>query len=135
MAETLNRLGTRVAWLVHGSDGTDEISIAGPTTVVALQEGTIREFEITPEQAGLSRHPFDSIAGGTPEENAAAFARLLDGESGAYRDAVLLNAAAALVIAGKTDTLQSGMILAAEAIDTGKARAALTTLAKITQDC
>ncbi|MEM9765315.1 MAG: anthranilate phosphoribosyltransferase, partial [Pseudomonadota bacterium] len=105
MAETLQTLGSEAAWLVHGQDGTDEISIAGPTKVVALESGAIREFEMSPEDAGLPSHPFEAILGGTPEENGEALQRLLEGETGAYRDAVLLNAAAALVVAGRTGDL------------------------------
>jgi anthranilate phosphoribosyltransferase len=97
MAETLLALGSEKAWLVHGGDGTDEISIALPTKVAALEAGQIREFDLHPEDAGLPAHPFAAILGGTPAENAVAFRALLDGAPGAYRDAVLLNAAAALV--------------------------------------
>ncbi|MEM9198628.1 MAG: anthranilate phosphoribosyltransferase [Pseudomonadota bacterium] len=128
MAETLLALGSTRAWLVHGDDGTDEISIAGPTQIAALENGAVREFEITPEAAGLERHPFEAILGGTPEENAAALKRLLEGAPGAYRDAVLLNAAAALVIAERAADLPAGVALAAESIDSGAAAAKLDAL-------
>jgi anthranilate phosphoribosyltransferase len=105
MAETLAALGSDRAWLVHGADGTDEVSIAGETFVVELDDGAIREFSVHPESAGLPVHPFAAIAGGTPAENAAALRDLLDGAASAYRDAVLLNAAAALVVAGKVSDL------------------------------
>ncbi|MCB2132041.1 MAG: anthranilate phosphoribosyltransferase, partial [Rhodobacteraceae bacterium] len=95
MAETLAALGSDRAWLVHGGDGTDELSIAGISWVAALEDGAVREFELHPEDAGLPVHPFEAIMGGTPEDNAAAFRALLGGQKGAYRDAVLLNAAAA----------------------------------------
>jgi len=131
MAETLQALGSDRAWLVHGSDGTDEISIAGVTWVAGLDGGTVTEFEIHPEDAGLPVHPFEAVIGGTPGENAAAFRALLDGQQGAYRDAVVLNAAAALVIAGKAGGLPEGAALAREAIDSGAAKAALTRLAAI----
>ena len=134
MAETLKDLGCEAAWLVHGSDGTDEISISGPTSAAILKDGAIRSAEIHPEQAGLPVHPFRDILGGTPEENATAFKALLDGASGAYRDAVLLNAAAALVIAEKATDLKEGAALAAESIDSGKARAKVEGLARITSD-
>jgi anthranilate phosphoribosyltransferase len=132
MAETLQQLGTEKAWLVHGSDGTDEITICGPTAVAALEDGKIRSREIHPEDAGLPVHSFRDILGGTPEENAAAMIALLDGAEGAYRDAVLLNAAAALVVADKTDNLKDGAALARESIDSGKAKRAVETLARIT---
>ena len=132
MAETLQALGSEAAWLVHGSDGTDEVSICGPTQVVALADGGIEEREIHPEQAGLPVHPFDAILGGTPEANAAAFRALLGGAHGAYRDAVLLNAAAALVVAGRTASLSEGVAMARESIDSGAARAKIEALARAT---
>jgi anthranilate phosphoribosyltransferase len=133
MAETLAALGSERAWLVHGGDGTDELSIAGPSRVAALEDGRIEEFEVTPEDAGLPRHPFEAILGGTPEQNAEAFRDLLDGAEGAYRDAVLLNAAAALLIAGKANSLPEGVEMARESIDSGTARAKVEALAKLTQ--
>ncbi|SNR45463.1 anthranilate phosphoribosyltransferase [Paracoccus sediminis] len=132
MAEVLRDLGSDAAWLVHGADGTDEISIAGETRVAALKDGAISEFVVVPEDAGLSRHPFESIIGGEPHENAAAFRALLGGDPGAYRDAVLLNAAAALLIAGKAGDLHEGAAMAAESIDSGAAKARLDRLAHIT---
>ncbi|MEM7721883.1 MAG: anthranilate phosphoribosyltransferase [Pseudomonadota bacterium] len=132
MAETLQELGSEAAWLVHGSDGTDEISISGPTSVAALKENKITGFEVHPEDAGLPVHPFKDILGGTPAENATAFRALLDGAPGAYRDAVLLNAAAALVVADKATDLHQGVAMAAESIDAGKAKAAVEGLARIT---
>lgn len=135
MAETLSRLGTRRAWLVHGGDGTDEISIAGPTHAVILgPDGEIAEQEIHPEQAGLPVHPFEAILGGKPEANAAALGALLDGASGAYRDAVCLNAAAALVVAGRAANLTEGRDLAAESIDSGAAKAKVAALAATTSE-
>ena len=101
MAEVLGELGAEAAWVVHGADGTDELSIAGASWVAALRDGAVHDFELHPEEAGLPVHPFEAILGGTPAENAQAFRALLDGARGAYRDAVLLNAAAALVIAGR----------------------------------
>lgn len=132
MAEVLAELGSTAAWLVHGADGTDEISIAGPTSVVQLKGGEITEFEVAPEDAGLRRHPFSAIIGGEPARNAAAFRALLAGEPGAYRDAVLLNAAAALMLADRVKTLEEGVELARESIDSGKAAARLAALAEIT---
>lgn len=133
MAETLAALGSERAWLVHGADGTDEISIAGATFVAALEDGKVHEFELHPEEVGLPVHPFEAIIGGTPEENAVAFRALLAGRSGAYRDAVLLNAAAALVVAGKASDLRDGVARAAESIDSGAAKAKVEALARATQ--
>ena len=132
MAETLQQLGAEKAWLVHGSDGTDEITICGPTAVAALEDGKISSREIHPEDAGLPVHNFRDILGGTPEENATAIIALLDGAEGAYRDAVLLNTAAALMVADKADNLKDGVALARESIDSGKAKQAVETLARIT---
>ncbi|MBI1416718.1 MAG: anthranilate phosphoribosyltransferase [Limimaricola sp.] len=133
MALTLKALGSEAAWLVHGADGTDEISISGLTHVAALAEGRVTLQEVHPEDAGLPVHPFEAILGGTPEENGAAFRALLEGVAGAYRDAVLMNAAAALVVAGKAESLTDGVALARESIDSGKARKAVETLARVTQ--
>jgi anthranilate phosphoribosyltransferase len=132
MAEVLGALGSEAAWLVHGSDGTDELSIAGSSAVAALKGGRIEEFEITPADAGLPTHPFEAILGGTPEENGVAFRALLNGEGGAYRDAVLLNAAAALLVAGAVEALPEGVQKAAQSIDSGAALKAVETLARIT---
>ena len=132
MAEVLAALGSHSAWLVHGADGTDEISIAGPTSVVQLKHGAISEFEVIPEDAGLRRHPFSAIIGGEPAANAAAFRALLAGEAGAYRDAVLLNAAAALMLADRVKTLPEGVEMAAKSIDSGAAAARLAALAEVT---
>jgi anthranilate phosphoribosyltransferase len=133
MAETLLALGSQKAWLVHGGDGTDELSIAGRSRVAALSDGAITDFEVHPEQAGLPVHPFEAIIGGTPAENAAAFRALLDGAAGAYRDAVLLNSAAALIVADKVATLAEGVALARESIDSGAAKAKIAAVAGITQ--
>jgi anthranilate phosphoribosyltransferase len=133
MAETLALLGTERAWLVHGGDGTDELSIAAPSKVAALDAGQITEFTVTPEEAGLPRHPFAAILGGTPADNAAAFRALLDGTESAYRDAVLLNAAAALIVAGRAATLPEGVTLARASIDSGAAKAKVAALARATK--
>ena len=134
MAETLGQLGSDRAWLVHGSDGTDELTITGISWVAALEaDGTIRETELHPEDAGLPVHPFEAILGGTPEENGAAFRALLEGAAGAYRDAVLLNAAAALCISDKANDLRQGVEMARESIDSRAALAKVEALAKATQ--
>lgn len=132
MAEVLRDLGSDGAWLVHGGDGTDELSIAEDSRVVALKNGRITEFTVRPEDAGLRRHPFADIVGGEPAQNAAAFRALLDGQPGAYRDAVLLNAAAALVVAERAETLTDGVALARQALDSGAARDRLAALAQVT---
>jgi len=134
MAETLQALGSEKAWLVHGSDGTDELSIAGVSWVAALDGDTITEFEITPADAGLPEHPFEAILGGSPAQNGVAFRALLDGTPGAYRDAVLLNAAAALVVADKATNLQEGVEMARESIDSGAAKRAIEALARVTSE-
>ncbi|MCJ7873621.1 anthranilate phosphoribosyltransferase [Phaeobacter sp. J2-8] len=133
MAETLAELGSERAWLVHGSDGTDELAISGVSWVAALEDGTVTDREIHPEDAGLPVHPFEDILGGSPEDNGRAFAALLDGTPSAYRDAVLLNSAAALVVAGKVNDLKTGAALAAQSIDSGAAKARITALAMATQ--
>ena len=134
MAETLRELGSIKAWLVHGEDGTDEISIAAPTRVAALENNEIREFTLYPEDAGLPYHPFDRLLGGTPSENAESFRALMDGQEGAYRDAVLLNAAAALVVADKAADLKKGVELARKSIDSGAAREKLALVARLTHE-
>ncbi len=135
MAETLGQLGSERAWLVHGSDGTDELTITGISWVCALEtDGSIREVELHPEDFGLPVHPFEDILGGTPEENGAAFRALLDGAPGAYRDAVLLNAAAALVVADAADDLKTGVAMATESIDSGAALTKINALATLTSE-
>jgi len=133
MAQTLQMLGSERAWLVHGGDGTDELSIAAPSTVASLElDGSIREFTVSPEDAGLPIHPFEAIVGGTPAHNAAELRHLLAGRKGAYRDAVLLNAAAAIMIAGRAQDLREGAAIAATAIDSGKALHTLNRLVALT---
>ncbi len=134
MAETLKELGAEKAWLVHGNDGMDELSITGASSVAALEDGEIKGLEVHPEDAGLPVHRLRDILGGTPEENADALRALLDGEAGAYRDAVLLNAAAALVVADRASSLKEGVEIATESIDSHRAKAAVTMLAKVTSE-
>ncbi|WP_342075913.1 anthranilate phosphoribosyltransferase [Yoonia sp. SS1-5] len=133
MAETLLALGSERAWLVHGSDGTDELTITGKSWVAALENGTVADREIHPEDANLPVHDFAAIVGGAPEENAKALTALLEGQKNAYRDAVLLNAAAALVVAEAAQDLPQGVEIAIDSIDSGKAKAAVMALAKVTQ--
>ncbi|MCA0871282.1 anthranilate phosphoribosyltransferase [Seohaeicola saemankumensis] len=134
MADTLLQLGSDRAWLVHGSDGTDELTITGISWVAAVEDGTVKEVELHPEDAGLPVHPFEEILGGSPEENGAAFRALLDGEASAYRDAVLLNAAAALVVAEAATDLRDGVARARASIDSGAAKGKVAALARITQE-
>jgi anthranilate phosphoribosyltransferase len=128
VAEALRDLGTTSAWVVHGTDGLDELSIAAPTKVAALRDGAIRFFEVTPEDAGLPRSPISAIKGGDARENAAAIGSLLHGAEGPFRDIVLLNAAAALIVAGRADDLETGVALAAKYVDNGDAAATLERL-------
>jgi anthranilate phosphoribosyltransferase len=119
------------AWVVHGSDGLDEITVTGPSYVAEIANGNLRSFEITPEDAGLSRHDPNDLLGGEPEYNALAIHALFDGAPGAYRDIVLLNAAASLIVADVVSDLRSGAAMAAEMIDSGKARETLERLVAI----
>lgn len=133
MAETLKTLGSERAWLVHGSDGTDELTITGPSKIVALHHGVLHEETVHPEDAGLPLYAFSEIEGGTPASNGARLRAVLSGEeSGAYRDAVLLNAAAALLIADQVESLKEGVQMAADSLDSGKALSKLEGLAKVT---
>jgi anthranilate phosphoribosyltransferase len=125
VAEALQRLGSVSAWVVHGSDGLDELTITGPSEVAMLTAGVIERRTVTPEDAGLPRAALSDIQGGDPAYNAMALTRLLDAEIGAYRNIVLLNAAAALIVAGKAADLKAGVALAAAAVDSGRARALL----------
>lgn len=131
MAETLQQLGTTRAWLVHGQ-GLDELTVAGESHVAELRDGAVREFTVVPEDAGLPCSPVSAIQGGDAPTNAAALRALLDGERSAYRDTVVLNAAAGLIVAGKTDGLRDGAAHAARSIDGGHARAALDKLRRAT---
>jgi anthranilate phosphoribosyltransferase len=133
MAETLGRLGSTTAWLVHGQ-GLDELTVAGENQVVAWQDGTLTAFIVTPEDAGLARAPLSAIQGGDPVRNAAALLALLQGVPGPYRDTVLLNAAGALIVAGRAGDLREGVGTAADAIDSGAAMMALETLRRETAD-
>jgi anthranilate phosphoribosyltransferase len=131
LAEVLGHLGGERAWVVHGG-GMDEMTLSGPTTVAELRDGEVREFSVTPEDAGLPRAPQEALRGGEPEANARALRDLLDGKAGPYRDVVLLNAAAAFVVGAKAETLREGAALAAAVIDDGRARAALDGLVAAT---
>lgn len=133
LAHVLKKLGSERAWVVHGSDGMDELTTTGPSTVAELRKGQVSAFEVTPEDAGLERAKPEDLVGGTPEENATAMTTLLDGAEGAYRDIVLLNTAAALIVCNKAESLKEGAEMAALAIDDGGAKAVLANLVATTQ--
>jgi anthranilate phosphoribosyltransferase len=138
MLEVLRTLGTEKAWLVHGMDGTDEISIAGPTHVAALANGTITQFTIKPEDAGLPEHPFGHILGGQPDENTVKMRALLAGDRTghlqAFHDAVCLNAAAALLIADRVGSLSDGVVQARDALAAGRPRATLEKVIALSRE-
>ena len=134
MAEVLGKLGARKAWVVHGSDVLDELTTTGPTYVAALEDGKVTEFEVSPADAGLPVAEPADLKGGDAEQNATAMKAMLAGEPGPYRDVVVYTAAAALIVAEKAKDLTEGAQIAAEAIDSGKARAALENLARITNE-
>lgn len=131
MAQTLANLGAEHAWVVHGADGLDELSTTGTSIVTEYKHGSMNRFEVSPADAGLPQATLADLRGGTPEENAQSIRELLDGKPGAYRDVVLLNAAAALIVSDKADNLKDGVAIAAETIDSGKGRKALEKLVEI----
>ena len=135
MAQVLNRLGAGQAFVVFGQDTLDELSITGPTRISHLKEGAIKTFDLTPEEVGLERASVEKISGGDPSDNARIIKDILGGQSGPRRDVILLNAAAALVAAGRADDLKSGIAVAAKAIDSGQARSKLDKLVEFTAGC
>jgi anthranilate phosphoribosyltransferase len=128
VAEALKELGSERAWVVHGSDGMDEITTTGPTYVTELKDGSIRSFEISPQDVGLPIADPKDLKGGLPSENARALREVLAGAKNAYRDIVLFNAAASLMIADKATSLKDGVDMAASAIDNGSAADTLEKL-------
>ena len=132
MAKVLGNLGTERAWVVHGSDGLDELTTTGPSYVAELSNGEVTLKEVSPADVGIPLASLEDLKGGTPGENAMAIRELLDGREGAFRDIVLYGAAAALHIAGKTPELGDGVAIAAAAIDDGKASECLSKLSSIT---
>ena len=132
LAEALSMLGLHRALVVHGTDGLDEITITAPTRIAEVREGQVHSYEVTPEEFGLPRAPFDEISGGDAAGNATLIREVLAGKKSARRDVVLLNAAAALVAAGRADHLRDAVPLAAKAIDSGKALAKLQALIAFT---
>jgi len=131
LAEALKELGSEKAWVVHGSDGMDEITTTGPTSVAELKDGKIRSFEISPQDAGLPLGDPAQLKGGQPAENARALRGVLAGAKNAYRDIVLFNAAASLLVADKAATLTEGAAMAAECIDSGSAADTLEKLVAV----
>jgi anthranilate phosphoribosyltransferase len=131
LAEVLKNLGAESIWVVHGSDGLDEITITGPTAVAALEGGKVRSFEITPEDAGLPRANGDALKGGDANANADALRGVLAGKPSAYRDVALLNAAAALIVAGKAKDLKDGVAQGKKALDSGAAAQRLQKLIQV----
>jgi len=131
IAQVLANLGSQAAWVVHGSDGLDEITTAGSTSVAALENGRVRTFEITPEEAGLPRGRPEALRGGDAEANATALLDVLKGKPGPFRDVALLNAAAALIVAGLARDLKEGVAIGHEAIHSGEAEGRLDRLIAI----
>jgi anthranilate phosphoribosyltransferase len=132
LAQVLKGLGHEHAWVLHGAGGLDELSTTGTSLVAELKDGVVNTFEVTPHDAGLPEANLSDLKGGDAETNAAALKALLDGAPGAYRDVVLFGSAAALIVAGKAETLREGVTIAAAAVDSGRARAALDKLVAVT---
>lgn len=132
LAEVLKNLGSTHVWIVHGSDGLDELTTTGPSTVAELKDGKVTSFEVSPDDAGLPTAREEDLKGGDANENAEAIRQLLNGEKGPFRDIVAFNAAAALIVAGKADTLKDGVSIADYAIDSGDAKACLDKLVTLT---
>ena len=131
LTAVLAELGSDRVWTVHGSDGLDEITVTGPTAVVALEAGRVSRFTIDPREVGVPLHGLDALRGGDPEQNAVALRQVLEGARNAYRDIAVLNAGAALVVAQGAGTLAEGVTRAAEALDSGAARATLNQLIRL----
>ena len=131
LAQVLRNLGSESVWVVHGSDGLDEITLTAPTFVAALENGEIRTFEVTPEEAGLELCTSDGLKGGDADANAVALQSVLDGMPSPYRDVALLNAAAALVVAGRAKTLKEGVEIGRKSLDSGAAATRLTHLVAV----
>ncbi|MFL2801429.1 MAG: anthranilate phosphoribosyltransferase [Paracoccaceae bacterium] len=134
MSQTLLSLGTKVAWLVHGSDGTDELSISGLSYVIELKNGLINRFTLNPSDLGLTIYPFNELIGGDPKYNASELKSMLSGKKSAYRDSVLLNSAAAIYISGKVENLKMGLIEATKSLDEGKALNKLNELINFSKE-
>ena len=134
LAHVQGKLGAEHVWIAHGSDGMDELTTTGVSHVAEWKDGGVRTFEVHPEDAGLPIAEPEALLGGDPDVNAAALLGVLNGDKGAYRDIVLLNAAAGLIVGGKADDLKSGAEMAADLLDSGAARERLDMLVKITNE-
>ena len=134
LAHVLKNLGAESVWVVHGSDGLDEITTSGPTSVTALQSGVIRSFEVSPEDIGLAKVKPEALRGGDAQSNAKAVEDVLEGKKTPFRDVAVLNAAAALVVAGKAKDLKTGLALAVHAVDSGEAEGRLDRLIVVSND-
>ena len=134
LAHVLRELGTKAAWVVHGQDGQDELSLSGTSYVAELKDGQIRCFELSPQDAGLETASLEGLKGQLPKYNASAMIEALSGVESTYRNAIVYNAAAGLLIAGKTDNLAGGVALAKEVIDSGKAHLTLKKLVEISNE-
>jgi anthranilate phosphoribosyltransferase len=132
LAEALSMLGVHRAFVVHGLDGLDEITITGPTRVAEVRDGSVRTYEVTSEEFGLERASLEELSGGDASENAAIVRKILEGERSPRRDIVLMNAAAALVAAGAAGSLRDAVPLAAKSIDSGAAKEKLEALVRFT---
>ena len=128
MVSVLGALGSRRALVFHGADGLDELTLSGPSVIWCLSEGAIARTEFLPEEVGLPRRPVSDVLGGTAEVNAGITRRVLGGVQGPYRDIAVLNAAAAVVVSGRAETMADGVSMAAEAIDSGQAEAVLDSV-------
>jgi anthranilate phosphoribosyltransferase len=131
MAKVLDNLGAESIWVVHGSDGLDEITTAGPTSVAELKNGKIRTFAIAPEDVGIERARPEALRGGDAEKNAEGLLDVLRGKRGPFRDIAVMNAAAALIVAGNAKDLKEGVALAAKSIDSGEAEGRLDRLVAV----
>lgn len=134
LAQVLQNLGCEACWICHGEGGMDEIVPTGTTWISELKDGTITSFTLTPEEVGLKRSSFDDLKGGDAEHNADALRHVLGGKPSAFRDAAVMTAAAALVVAGREPSLKQGVAAAQKAIDSGAAETALTNLIKVSND-
>jgi anthranilate phosphoribosyltransferase len=133
LAQVLKNLGSESVWVVHGSDGLDEITLTGPSFVASLDSGKITTFEVTPEDAGFARVNGDALKGGDADANAVALQSVLNGKPSAYRDVALLNAAATLIVAGRARDLKEGVALGAQSLDSGAAAARLKHLIAVSR--
>jgi anthranilate phosphoribosyltransferase len=134
LAQVLKNLGSERVWVVHGSDGLDEITTSGPTSVAALDNGAVKTFEISPEDVGFRKVKPDALRGGDAQSNAQVLKGVLEGRKSSFREVALLNAAAALVVAGKAEDLKRGVALATEAVDSGEAEGRLNRLIAVSND-